>query len=212
MAISKQLRDEADRTIAGISDYYEKYGDTLIDAEEREHRISKVTAALEGCNGLTEKEKIQKTAENLFGLTCTWERDSLALKRELRLNREEFSKAFDKSKKETAEEFTKLGATVTALDSKMDTLATELSSLGRELKRMSQCHIALPATTPGDNNYVRTNGQPVISQMSSWHAKIINLLDAHFGTAVSFVLIILLFLILSGNLEWISTFISNCKS
>ena len=60
MAITRQLQDEADRTIAGITKYYEQYGDLLLDAEEREHRIGKITVALEGCNGITDKEKLQK--------------------------------------------------------------------------------------------------------------------------------------------------------
>ena len=78
MAITKQLRDEADRAIEGIRKYYDG-GDALCEIEEREHRIGRIEAALDGCNGYTEKEKIQKTAETVFKLTCASEYNSLKL-------------------------------------------------------------------------------------------------------------------------------------
>lgn len=67
--------------------FYEKYGD---DAEELEHRIARIEASMEGCNGLTQDEKIQKTAENVFELTCAQERSYDALRREIKLSREEY--------------------------------------------------------------------------------------------------------------------------
>lgn len=95
MAISDRIKAEAIRTIKGIERYYEKYGTDGDDAEEREHRIARIEAAMEGCNGLTHDEKVQKTAENLFELTCAQERSYDMMRLELKLLRDENNKEFD---------------------------------------------------------------------------------------------------------------------
>lgn len=95
MAISERIKAEAVRTIKGIERYYEKYGIDGDDAEEREHRIARIEAAMEGCNGLTHDEKVQKTAENLFELTCAQERSYDMMRLEIKLLRDENNKEFD---------------------------------------------------------------------------------------------------------------------
>lgn len=89
VAISDRIKDEARRTIVGIQKFYEKYGDDIDDAEELDHRIKRVEASMEGCNGLSQEDKIQKTAENLFELTCAQERSYDALRAEMKRTREE---------------------------------------------------------------------------------------------------------------------------
>ena len=84
MAISDRIQAEARRTIDGIQRFYEKYSDEVDDAVEREHRIARVEASMEGCNGLSQEDKIQKTAENVFELTCAQERSYDAIRMELR--------------------------------------------------------------------------------------------------------------------------------
>lgn len=84
MAISERIRAEARRTIDGMQKFYERYSDDLDDAEELEHRIARVEASMEGCNGLSQDDKIQKTAENVFELTCAQERSYDALRVELK--------------------------------------------------------------------------------------------------------------------------------
>ena len=84
MAISDRIRAEARRTIDGMQKFYEKFSDDPADAEELEHRIARVEASMEGCNGLTPDEKIQKTAENVFELTCAQERTYDAIRREIK--------------------------------------------------------------------------------------------------------------------------------
>lgn len=84
MAISERIRAEARRTIDGMQRFYEKFSDDPADAEELEHRIARVEASMEGCNGLTPDEKIQKTAENVFELTCAQERTYDAIRREIK--------------------------------------------------------------------------------------------------------------------------------
>lgn len=90
MAISDRIKAEASRTIDGMQRFYNKYGDEANDAEELEHRIARIEASMEGCNGLTQDEKIQKTAENVFELTCAQERSYDSLRREIILTRDEY--------------------------------------------------------------------------------------------------------------------------
>lgn len=88
MAISERIKAEARRTINGMQTFYEKYSEDPHDAEELEHRIARVEASMEGCNGFTQEEKVQKTAENLFELTCAQERSYDALRLEIKRSRE----------------------------------------------------------------------------------------------------------------------------
>lgn len=85
--------------------FYEKYGDDIDDSEELEHRIARVEASMDGCNGLTHDEKVQKTAENLFELTCAQERTYDALRREMRITRDEYKRECDEIKKINARDF-----------------------------------------------------------------------------------------------------------
>ena len=94
MAISDRIRAEASRTIDGMQKFYEKYSDDTDDAEELEHRIARVEASMEGCNGLTQDEKIQKTAENVFELTCAQERNYDAIRREIKITRDGYKEEF----------------------------------------------------------------------------------------------------------------------
>lgn len=95
MAITDRIRAEAGRTIDGIKRYYDKYGEDLEDAEEKEHRIARIEAAMEGCNGLSQEDKVQKTAENLFELTCAQERAFDSMRKEIKILRDENNKEFD---------------------------------------------------------------------------------------------------------------------
>ena len=95
MAIKDRIRAEARRTIDGIQNYYNKYGADVEDAEEKEHRIARIEAAMEGCNGLSQEDKVQKTAENLFELTCAQERAFDAMRKEIKILRDENNKEFD---------------------------------------------------------------------------------------------------------------------
>lgn len=99
VAVSDRIQAEALRTIEGMQRFYEKYSDDIDDAEELEHRIARVEASKEGCNGLTPEDKLQKTAENVFELTCAQERSYDALRMELWKTRQEWKGAFEELKK-----------------------------------------------------------------------------------------------------------------
>ena len=88
MAISDRIRAEARRTIEGMTKYYQEYSDYADESEELEHRIARIEASMEGCNGLSQEDKVQKTAENVFELTCAQERTYDALRCELKRTRE----------------------------------------------------------------------------------------------------------------------------
>lgn len=191
MAISKQLKDEADRTIAGITEYFRTHGDSIADSAEMEHRIGKVTAALEGCNGLTEKEKIQKTAENLFGLTCSWERDSLAIRRELHLNRETTTSEFGKSKRESEAAFKALGDRLASVSSKMDGVFKEVDRAMRAVVD-SQAKSGSPAGAGCQDG-----------RETGLHHKILSMVDRHFTGAVVLIISVVVVLAATSNLETI---------
>ena len=100
MAISDRIKAEARRTIDGMKRFYETHGYDFDDAEELEHRIARVEASMEGCNGLSHDDKIQKTAENVFELTCAQERSYDALRSEIRKMQEQSTKDFQAVKDE----------------------------------------------------------------------------------------------------------------
>lgn len=100
MAVSERIKAEAKRTIDGMQRFAAKYGYDVDDAEELEHRIARVEASMEGCNGLTPEDKLQKTAENVFELTCAQERSYDALRMELKRNREEHKRECEDIKAE----------------------------------------------------------------------------------------------------------------
>ena len=108
MAISDRIKAEARRTIDGMQRFYEKYSDDVDDAEELEHRIARVEASMEGCNGLSQDDKIQKTAENLFELTCAQERSYDSLRRELKLTRDEYRRECMEIKEQNSKDFKSL--------------------------------------------------------------------------------------------------------
>lgn len=90
MAVSARIEAEAQRTIDGIRRFYEQYGNEYGDSAEREFRIARIEAAKEGCNGLTQEEKIQKTAENVFEFVCAQERSYDALRLEIKKSGDSF--------------------------------------------------------------------------------------------------------------------------
>lgn len=108
MAISERIKAEARRTIDRMQQVYEKFSDDVNDAEELEHRIARVEASMEGCNGLSQEDKIQKTAENVFELTCAQERSYDALRLELKRNRDEYKSEFADLRTQNAQDFDSL--------------------------------------------------------------------------------------------------------
>ena len=124
MAITPHIEAEAKRTIEGIQYYYKNYSDSPGDFEEMEHRIARVERLKEACNGFTEKEKLQATAENLFEVGSAWERGS-----------DEIKKIIKKNNKLTAEQILKLSEETKEMqrenNSNYDKINTSLKDLAK---------------------------------------------------------------------------------
>jgi len=141
VAISDRIKAEARRTIDGMQRFYEKYSDEADDAEELEHRIARVEASMEGCNGLTQDEKIQKTAENVFELTCAQERSYDALRMEIRKTREEYKREFNEMKAQSAKEFSDLSSDIkTGLNNVMKKIEDSGSDSAASMKKTDKSH------------------------------------------------------------------------
>ena len=126
--------------------FYEKYGDDIDDSEELEHRIARVEASMDGCNGLTHDEKVQKTAENLFELTCAQERTYDALRREMRLARDEYKRECEDIKKVNARDFEalrqELRAGLKSIKTTIESSGCDSSSNPLQQKSKSSSHRA----------------------------------------------------------------------
>ena len=129
MAVSERIKAEARRTIDGMQKFYENYSDDVDDAEELEHRVARVEAAMEGCNGLSQEEKIQKTAENLFELTCSQERTYDAMRRELKLTREAYKNEMVKMGEQFSKEIKELKI---SLQDEFKTVLTKIEDSGSD--------------------------------------------------------------------------------
>jgi hypothetical protein len=178
VAISDRIRAEARRTIDGMQKFYEKYGDDIDDSEELEHRIARVEASMEGCNGLTQDEKVQKTAENLFELTCSQERTYDALRREMRLARDEYKRECDEIKKNNARDFEAL----------RQDLRTGLKNIKTTIES-SGCDNSSNSSNPKS----RSNNQKAFSKFISEHPVI----------AFNAFIFVILLVFISGHFEFL---------
>lgn len=183
MAISDRIKAEARRTIDGIQKYYEKYGADVEDAEEMEHRIERVESAMAGCNGLSHDDKIQKTAENLFELTCAQERSFDAMRKEMKLIRKECKAEFEDIRLNCMQEFESLNE---ELRSGLKAVAQKIEDSGSDCSR------------PSNGSQKESNG----SQKEMWMlAKVIS---EHPSMAFAAFIFILILVFVSGHFEAIS--------
>lgn len=145
MAISEKIKAEAQRTIELMRDFHKQYSGAE-SAEELEHRIARVETSMEGCNGLTQEEKIQKTAENMFELTCARERQYDALRAELWKNRAEYQNEFRLMRKELKEGLQSVMQKIE--ESGMDSSAALTGKGGlKHFLRIVSCHPLLSVNT-----------------------------------------------------------------
>lgn len=78
MPITDHIKQVAERTIGLIQDYYKRNPNESF--QEQEARISRIERAMEACNGFEPEEKLQRVAENVFEITCSWEVGTDAIK------------------------------------------------------------------------------------------------------------------------------------
>lgn len=179
MAISKQLEDEAKRIKADISQFYEEDGDGILDAEEKEHRIARIDHALAGCNGLTDKEKIQNTAETVFGVTCAMERGFNAIRRQMK------------------ESVTENRTNFSAVGKKLDDLTQQIVNFDAALKS----HIS--ETSAKTSSRALSTQPSYLNKLTPWQ-QVLRFADKHSGVSFCLIALILILTFISGHSDWVT--------
>lgn len=190
MAITPHIEAEAKRTIEGIQDYYKNYSDSPGDFEEMEHRIARVERLKEACNGFTEKEKLQATAENLFEVGSAWERGS-----------DEIKKIIKKNNKLTAEQILKLSEETKEMqrenNSNYDKINTSLKDLAKNFNDKFE-----EARKYNDQHFIRKDKpKEVVKDSYTFKGKILSFIDHHFLGVAVWTIVILAFIFISGHTD-----------
>lgn len=197
MAVSERIKAEARRTIDGMQKFYEKYSDDVDDAEELEHRVARVEAAMEGCNGLSQEEKIQKTAENLFELTCSQERTYDAMRCELKLTREAYKNEMVKMGERFSNEIKELKI---SLQDEFKTVLTKIEDSGSD-------SAAQPLLLPSKPTETASGSPGAQGGLTGLLTKIIS---DHPGFSFATFIFILILVLISGHFdEFLSLFNGN---
>lgn len=190
MAITPHIEAEAKRTIEGIQDYYKNYSDSPGDFEEMEHRIARVERLKEACNGFTEKEKLQATAENLFEVGSAWERGS-----------DEIKKIIKKNNKLTADQILKLSEETKEMqrenNSNYDKINTSLKDLAKNFNDKFE-----ESRKYNDQHFIRKDKpKEEIKDSYTFKGKILNFIDHHFLGVAVWTIVILMFIFISGHTD-----------
>ncbi len=193
MAITPHIEAEAKRTIEEIQDYYHKFSDDINDSDEMEHRIARVERLKEACNGLTENEKLQKTAENLFEVGTAWERGQDMIKKIIRKNQFNVEKRLTEIRTENNENYKKIENSIKDLS---DTMTKKFE----EEQKYNDSHFEakVQMTTVQQTN-----------QNNSMKTSIIKFIDNHFAGCAITLLIIIFVLFVSGHIELIDQLLSK---
>lgn len=200
MAITPHIEAEAKRTIEGIQDYYKNYSDSPGDFEEMEHRIARVERLKEACNGFTEKEKLQATAENLFEVGSAWERGS-----------DEIKKIIKKNNKLTADQILKLSEETKEMqrenNSNYDKINTSLKDLAKNFNDKFE-----EARKYNDQHFIRKDKpkeEKETKDSYTFKGKILSFIDRHFSGVAIWTIIIFLFIFISGHVDIINELLSK---
>lgn len=190
MAITPHIEAEAKRTIEGIQDYYKNYSDSPGDFEEMEHRIARVERLKEACNGFTEKEKLQATAENLFEVGSAWERGS-----------DEIKKIIKKNNKLTADQILKLSEETKEMqrenNSNYDKINTSLKDLAKNFNDKFE-----ESRKYNDQHFIRKDKpKEEVKDSYTFKGKILSFIDHHFLGVAVWTILILLFIFISGHVD-----------
>lgn len=194
MAITPHIEAEAKRTIEGIQDYYKNYSDSPGDFEEMEHRIARVERLKEACNGFTEKEKLQATAENLFEVGSAWERGSDEIKKIIKKNNKMTAEQILKLSEETKENFKEIHR---ENNSNYDRIQTSLKDLANNFNDKFE-----EARKYNDQHFIRKDKPKEETKDSyTFKGKILNFIDRHFLGVAVWTIVILAFIFISGHTD-----------
>lgn len=190
MAITPHIEAEAKRTIEGIQDYYKNYSDSPGDFEEMEHRIARVERLKEACNGFTEKEKLQATAENLFEVGSAWERGSDEIKKIIKKNNKLTADQILKLSEETKEMQRENNSNYDKINASLKDLAMNFSDKFEEARKYN------------DQHFIRKDKpKEEVRDSYTFKGKILNFIDHHFAGVAIWTIIILLFIFISGHVD-----------
>ena len=194
MAITPHIEAEAKRTIEGIQDYYKNYSDSPGDFEEMEHRIARVERLKEACNGFTEKEKLQATAENLFEVGSAWERGSDEIKKIIKKNNKLTADQILKLSEETKESFKEIQR---ENNSNYDRIQESLQNLAKNVNDKFE-----ESRQYNDKHFIRKDKpKEDVKDSYTFKGKILNFIDHHFLGVAVWTIVILMFIFISGHTD-----------
>lgn len=191
MAITPHIEAEAKRTIDEIQDYYRRFSDDINDIDEMEHRISRIERLKEACNGLTDKDKLQKTAENLFEVGTAWERGQDMIKKIIKRNQANVEKQLEELRKENNENYEKIQGSIKDLSDNM------IQRFDEE-KKYNETHFETKIQMMTKEN-----------QSGGLKGMILRFLDNHFVGCVVVIILVLFLLFISGHIELLNQVLSK---
>lgn len=187
MPITTHIEEVARRTIEEIQDYYKSFSDDINDTDEMEHRIARVERLKEACNGLTEKDKLQKTAENLFEVGTAWERGQDMIKKIIRRNQKDVENRLAEIRKENNDNYEKIQTSIKELSDNMN-------------KKFEE-----------EQKYNETHFETKVQQMvkdvnvekseSGFKNVLLRFFDKHLGVIATVIIIIVLAVFISGQMD-----------
>lgn len=195
MPITTHIESVARRTIEEIQDYYKNYSDDINDSDEMEHRIARVERLKEACNGLTEKDKLQKTAENLFEVGTAWERGQDMIKKIIRRNQKDVETKLAEFRKETNENYEKIRSAIKELSDNMNNKFDEE-------KQYNESHFE------SKNQVITTTTKETNAQVG-FKGMIIKFVDNHFTGCLFGLISIIVLLFISGHIDLINMIINK---
>ena len=194
MPITHHIEEVARRTIDEIQDYYKNYSDDINDSDEMEHRIARVERLKEACNGLTEKDKLQKTAENLFEVGTAWERGQDTIKKVIRKNQKEVEAKLAEFRKENNENLEKIQKAIKELFDHMN-------KKFEEEKEYNEVHYESKLKLIGSEKPETNSG--------GFKGMILKFFDKHFGGVLTVVVLIILVLFITGQIDLIKQIVGK---
>ena len=143
---------------------------------------------MEGCNGLSQEEKIQKTAEDLFELTCSQERTYDSLRRELKLTREDYKSELNKMGEQFSMQLKELQR---SLQDEIKTVLTKIEESGSD-------SAAKPLLLPYQPTETESGSPGAQGVLTSILTKIIS---DHPGFSFATFIFILILVLISGHFD-----------
>ena len=196
MPITPHIEAVARRTIDEIQDYYRNYSDDINDSDEMEHRIARVERLKEACNGLTEKDKLQKTAENLFEVGTAWERGQDMIKKIIRKNQINVEKQLDEIRKENNENYNKLQTSIKELSNTM-------TQKFEEEKQYNEGHYE------SKTQIIEKENEETEQNNGGFKGAILRFVDHHFVGCLFGLIVIIVLMFISGHIDLFNQLISK---